>query len=969
MVDGPALGAAGYRVSHRDLNDGTVEGLVHASGRIASVQFHPEGAPGPIDATRIFDLALEARAGVSMPRKVLVIGSGPILIGQAAEFDYAGVQACLALREAGVETVLVNSNPATVMTDPDVGGTVILAPLTLERVTRVIEEHRPDALLPTLGGQTGLNLAVALDDAGVLDRCEVRVLGTPLDAVRAAEDRGGFRTLVTGIGEPVPESAVVESVDDGLRFVEMLNAPIVVRPAFTLGGGGGGFATTLEEARTRIAAGLAASPIGQVLVERSLLGWYEIEFEVLRDASDTTIAICGMENLDPMGVHTGDSIVVAPIQTLPDPVVQRLRRCALKIVRALKLEGGCNVQLAVAPDGSDYRVIEVNPRVSRSSALASKATGYPIARIAAQIALGRRLHELPNPATGGNSAAFEPAVDYVVVKLPRWPFDKFPTADRSLGVQMKATGEAMAIDREFGPALLKAVRSLEPRGRGWLWEDPAWELADRPPADLPAFLAPSDTRLWRMVALLRHGWTDAAAIAAATGIAPWFTDRLAEVVAAERRIVGAPLLEAKRAGFGDAEIASISGVPAVAVRRARVRAGIGPSYRRVDTCAGEFPAETPYFYSSYADPEVRPPAERRSVIVVGSGPIRIGQGIEFDYCSVRAAWAIREMGLDAVVINNNPETVSTDYDACTRLYFEPLDTESVLDVIDHERALTGTPPAVVLTFGGQTAIDLAKDLAYADVPIAGLTAEVIEITEDRERFAHLLTELDLDGPRGSLAGVGIRAAKRDRGARRSARHRPSVVGDRRTGDRGAPVRGGRRRLPRDRCRVAAARRRARGRRRARRGRDQRRRAVVRPGHPRAGGSARGPLGRQRRGPPAAAALARGPGACRRGGRADRARARRARHPQRPDDPGGGSGRRDRGESAGEPDGPDRRQGHRLRRRRRRRAMRARLDAGRRRAQSRSRARRTARGGEGAGRLALAPTGRQRGAGARDALDG
>jgi carbamoyl-phosphate synthase large subunit len=687
-----------------------------------------------------------------MPRKVLVIGSGPILIGQAAEFDYAGVQACLALREAGVETVLVNSNPATVMTDPDVGGTVILTPLTLERVTRVIEEHRPDALLPTLGGQTGLNLAVALDDAGVLDRCEVRVLGTPLDAVRAAEDRGGFRTLVTGIGEPVPESAVVESVDDGLRFVEMLNAPIVVRPAFTLGGGGGGFATTLEEAATRIAAGLAASPIGQVLVERSLLGWYEIEFEVLRDASDTTIAICGMENLDPMGVHTGDSIVVAPIQTLPDPVVQRLRRCALKIVRALKLEGGCNVQLAVAPDGSDYRVIEVNPRVSRSSALASKATGYPIARIAAQIALGRRLHELPNPATGGNSAAFEPAVDYVVVKLPRWPFDKFPTADRSLGVQMKATGEAMAIDREFGPALLKAVRSLEPRGRGWLWENPAWELADRPPADLPAFLAPSDTRLWRMVSLLRHGWADAPAIAAATGIAPWFTDRLAEVVAAERRIVGAPLLEAKRAGFGDAEIASISGVPAVAVRRARVRAGIGPSYRRVDTCAGEFPAETPYFYSSYADPEVRPPAERRSVIVVGSGPIRIGQGIEFDYCSVRAAWAIREMGLDAVVINNNPETVSTDYDACTRLYFEPLDTESVLDVIDHERALTGTPPAVVLTFGGQTAIDLAKDLAYADVPIAGLTADVIEITEDRERFAHLLEELDLDGPRGSLAG-------------------------------------------------------------------------------------------------------------------------------------------------------------------------------------------------------------------------
>jgi carbamoyl-phosphate synthase large subunit len=688
---------------------------------------------------------------VTAPKKVLVIGSGPILIGQAAEFDYAGVQACLALRGQGVETILVNSNPATVMTDPDVGGTVIIGPLTLGHVTRVIEEHRPDALLPTLGGQTGLNLAVALDDAGVLDRYEVRVLGTPLDAVRAAEDRGGFRSLVTGIGEPVPESAVVESLEDGMRFVEALAVPIVVRPAFTLGGGGGGFAHTAEEARERIARGLRASPIGQVLVERSLLGWYEIEFEVLRDASDTTIAICGMENMDPMGVHTGDSIVVAPIQTLPDPLVQRLRRCALKIVRALKLEGGCNVQLAVAPDGSDYRVIEVNPRVSRSSALASKATGYPIARIAALIALGHRLHEMPNPATGGNSAAFEPAVDYVVVKLPRWPFDKFPTADRSLGVQMKATGEAMAIDREFGPALLKAIRSLEPRGHGWLWEDPDWGLSHRRPDDLEAFLAPSDTRLWRMIGLLRHGWTDAAGLSAATWIAPWFTERLAELVEAERQVVGAPLLDAKRSGFGDADIGQLSGAPWAAIRRARVRAGIHPAYRRVDTCAGEFPAETPYFYSSYAEPEVAPPADRRSVIVVGSGPIRIGQGIEFDYCSVRAAWAIREIGLDAVVINNNPETVSTDYDACTRLYFEPLDTESVLDVIDHERALTGEPPAVVLTFGGQTAIDLAKDLAYADVPIAGLTAEAIEITEDRERFAGLLDELGLSGPRGSLA--------------------------------------------------------------------------------------------------------------------------------------------------------------------------------------------------------------------------
>ncbi|MBA3689582.1 MAG: carbamoyl-phosphate synthase large subunit, partial [Chloroflexi bacterium] len=686
-----------------------------------------------------------------MPRRVLVIGSGPIVIGQAAEFDYAGVQACLALRGEGVETVLVNSNPATVMTDPDVGGTVVIGPLTVAHLTSVIEEHRPDALLPTLGGQTGLNLAVALDDARVLKRFGVRVLGTPLAAVRAAEDRGGFRDLVTRIGEPVPESAVVETIDDGLRFVEELGAPVVVRPAFTLGGGGGGFASTPEEARERLATGLAASPIGQVLVERSLLGWYEIEFEVLRDASDTAIAICGMENLDPMGVHTGDSIVVAPIQTLPDQVVQRLRRCALKIVRELRLEGGCNVQLAVRPDGGDYRVIEVNPRVSRSSALASKATGYPIARVAALIALGKRLHELPNPATGSGSAAFEPAVDYVVVKLPRWPFDKFPTADRSLGIQMKATGEAMAIDREFGTALLKAIRSLEPRGHGWLWEDPAWRLSHRPPHDLAAFLAPTDTRLWRLVSLLRHGWTDAAGLSEATGIAPWFSERLAELVEAERGLVGMALDRAKQLGFGDADIAAVSGVPAVAVRRARVRAGIRPAYRRVDTCAGEFPAETPYFYSSHTVPEVAPPTDRRSVIVVGSGPIRIGQGIEFDYCSVRAAWAIREMGLDAVVINNNPETVSTDYDACSRLYLEPLDAESVLDVIDHERALTGEPPHVVLTFGGQTAIDLAKELAYADVPIAGLTALAIELTEDRERFAALLDELGIEGPRGRLA--------------------------------------------------------------------------------------------------------------------------------------------------------------------------------------------------------------------------
>ncbi|MDQ3880059.1 MAG: carbamoyl-phosphate synthase large subunit, partial [Chloroflexota bacterium] len=682
-----------------------------------------------------------------MPRRVLIIGSGPIVIGQAAEFDYAGVQACLAVRGTGVETVLVNSNPATVMTDADVGGTVVVGPLTLDHLTRVIADHRPDALLPTLGGQTGLNLAVALDDAGVLSRYGVQVLGTPLAAVRAAEDRGGFRDLVTRIGEPVPESAVVEDVDAGVRFVEALGAPVVIRPAFTLGGGGGGFAFDRAEARTRIAHGIATSPIGQVLVERSLLGWQEIEFEVLRDRADTAIAVCGMENLDPMGVHTGDSIVVAPIQTLPDTVVQRLRWCALKIVRALGIDGGCNVQLAVAPDGSDYRVIEVNPRVSRSSALASKATGYPIARLAALLALGRRLDELPNPATGAGSAAFEPALDYVVVKLPRWPFDKFPSADRSLGVQMKATGEAMAIDREFGPALLKAIRSVEPRRRGWLWEDDAWQLDRARPDPLATFLAPTDTRLWRIVALLRRRLSDAAEIAATTGIHPWFTERLAELVEAESHVVGAPLHEAKAAGFADADIGRLSGVPAAAIRRARVRAGIGPAYRRVDTCAGEFPAETPYFYSSYATDEVAPPATRRSVVVVGSGPIGIGQGIEFDYCSVRAAWAIRHMGYDAVVVNNNPETVSTDFHLSDRLYFEPLTVEEVLNVVEHEReGLLG----VIAQFGGQTALNLIDPLVAAGVRILGTSPESISIAEDRDKMAQLCERLGIPAPKWAI---------------------------------------------------------------------------------------------------------------------------------------------------------------------------------------------------------------------------
>jgi carbamoyl-phosphate synthase large subunit len=752
------------------------------------------------------------------PASVLIIGSGPVVIGQAAEFDYAGTQACRALRAEGVRTILVNSNPATIMTDPAVADVVYLEPLTVEAVAAIIERERPEGLLAGLGGQTALNLAVALAKAGVLERYGVRLLGTPLEAIEMAEDRERFRRLLAELGQPFPPSEIVEGASEEVwreaarRALERIGLPAIIRPAFTLGGTGGGIVENEDAYWERVRAGIRASPIGQVIVERCLVGWQEIEYEVMRDADDTCIAVCAMENVDPLGVHTGDSIVVAPVQTLSDPVHQRLRTAALTIIRALGVEGGCNIQFALSPDSREYAVIEVNPRVSRSSALASKATGYPIARVAAQIAIGRRLAEIPNVVTGSTVAAFEPALDYVVVKLPRFPFDKFPRADRGLGSQMKATGEVMAIDRSFRAALYKALRGLEQAGAGPLAEDPAWQptldylaavyarrgnedegeedlvirwvdergtvcestrLAERTaaPIVLRRFLAPSDSRLWRILALLRRGIPEER-ICEATGITPWFVAELARNVALERevRTIGTRITDpadeaamsllatAKRAGFGDRDLAVLAGVSATEIRRARLARGLVPGYAMVDTCAAEFAAETPYFYGTYAaagSPPEAEPVPRPGALIIGSGPVRIGQGIEFDYCAVHAADTLRRAGWQAVMVNSNPETVSTDFDASSRLYFEPLDPESVRNVIDHESPGWEEDPGRLLpacvAFGGQTPLNLAGELAAAGVPLLGASLSAIEQSEDRVRFAALLDRLGIPQPEGGMA--------------------------------------------------------------------------------------------------------------------------------------------------------------------------------------------------------------------------
>ncbi len=710
--------------------------------------------------------------------KVLIVGSGPITIGQAAEFDYAGSQACRALREEGIETVLVNSNPATIMTDPGVADITYIEPLTVEVLERVIARERPDGLLPTLGGQTGLNLAVALAEAGVLERYGVRLLGTPLSAIRQAEDREAFKQLLVGLGEPVPESLTVVSVDEALAFADRVGFPLVVRPAYTLGGTGGGFATSREELTLRSARGIAASPIGQVLVERSLFGWKEIEYEVMRDAGDTCITVCNMENLDPMGVHTGDSIVVAPSQTLTDKEYQMLRSAALRIIRALGIEGGCNVQFALHPERAPtadpdaqipYYVIEVNPRVSRSSALASKATGYPIARIAAKIAIGKRLHEIPNAVTQRTSAAFEPALDYVVVKIPRWPFDKFPGADRSLGTQMKATGEVMAIDRSFEAAMQKALRSLEVKGQGLLWEAPSWVEVAEPAPFLDRFLSSgaTDDRLWRLFAALRRGAT-VEDVHDRTKIDRWFLRKLASIVRfAEDELQGKTptpslLRRAKRLGFADTDIATLAGMLPADVRRLRAQWGIRPVYKMVDTCAAEFEAVTPYFYSTYESENEAAPLQGPKAVILGSGPIRIGQGIEFDCCCVQAAGALRDRGVASIMVNSNPETVSTDFDESTRLYFDPLDEESIAAVLENEGVvgpdLSPAPAIPVFAqFGGQTALNLAERIADIGGVIAGTSADAIGLAEDRRRFHEFADALGIPQPPGGTAESFVEA--------------------------------------------------------------------------------------------------------------------------------------------------------------------------------------------------------------------
>ena len=686
------------------------------------------------------------------PTKVLIIGSGPIIIGQAAEFDYAGAQACKAMREEGVISVLVNSNPATIMTDEGIADVVYIEPLTVEMLTRIIERERPDGLLPTLGGQTGLNLAVDLADAGVLDKYGVKALGTSIDTIRKAEDRELFKQLLIGIGEPVPRSKTIGSLKEAREVAKEIGLPLIIRPGFTLGGTGGGMARTLKELEQVVASGLAASPINQVLVEESVAGWKELEYEVMRDAADTCITICNMENIDPMGVHTGDSIVVAPSQTLTNKEYQMLRTASLKIIRALGIEGGCNVQFALDPKSSRYYVIEVNPRVSRSSALASKATGYPIARVASKIAVGKRLDEIPNAVTGKTTASFEPALDYVVVKIPRWPFDKFASGDRIIGTQMKSTGEAMAIDRSFEAALQKAVRSLEFSNRSLLWEDPKWEKG----TDINEYpLEPNDLRLWALMAALRRGITPGA-LARRTNIDLWFLDKLQNIVAMEKTLLSEPLTpellrQAKRLGFSDQQIGTLADRLPEQVRQLRHDWDIRPVYKMVDTCAAEFDAATPYFYSSYEVENEAEPIKEKKAVVIGSGPIRIAQGIEFDYCSVHSAWALRDAGYKSIMVNSNPETVSTDFDTSSRLYFEALDEESLRDILENEGNAGNNFPPSIVQFGGQTAINLSQPLGSLGMPLLGSSADAIDIASDRGRFEDFLSKLGIPQPPG--AGV------------------------------------------------------------------------------------------------------------------------------------------------------------------------------------------------------------------------
>lgn len=702
---------------------------------------------------------------------ILVIGSGPIVIGQAAEFDYAGTQACIALKEEGYKVILVNSNPATIMTDTEMADVVYIEPLTLEFVSRIIRKERPDAIVPTLGGQTGLNLAVELAKSGVLEECGVEILGTKLSAIEQAEDRDLFRTLMNELGEPVPESDIIHNLEEARQFVQTVGYPVIVRPAFTLGGTGGGICHNEAELIETVQSGLKYSPVTQCLLEKSIAGYKEIEYEVMRDANDNAIVVCNMENIDPVGVHTGDSIVVAPSQTLSDREYQLLRNTSLKIIRALGIEGGCNVQLALDPYSFQYYIIEVNPRVSRSSALASKATGYPIAKLAAKIAVGLTLDEMMNPITGKTYASFEPALDYIVTKIPRWPFDKFDSAKRNLGTQMKATGEVMAIGRTFEESLLKAIRSLE-AGVFHL----ALNNADEINNELleKRIRNAGDERLFYIGEALRrgcsidtiHDWSQ---------IDLFFLHKMEKIIKFEQEIADHHFdlevgKKAKEMGFSDITLAKIWNCSELEIYEWRKKHDIRPVYKMVDTCAAEFESETPYYYGSYEDENESIVTEKKSVIVLGSGPIRIGQGIEFDYSTVHAVWAIKEAGYEAIIINNNPETVSTDFSISDKLYFEPLTIEDVMHIIDLEK-----PEGVVVQFGGQTAINLASKLVERGVNILGTSLENIDGAEDRDKFEHALSRLNIPQPKGKTALSVEEAVKIAAGIGYPVLVRPSYV--------------------------------------------------------------------------------------------------------------------------------------------------------------------------------------------------
>ena len=706
-------------------------------------------------------------------KKVLVIGSGPIVIGQAAEFDYAGTQACLALREEGYEVILANSNPATIMTDNSVADKVYMEPLTLEYIARICRYERPDAIVPGIGGQTGLNLAMQLYDKGVLEECEIELLGTSASSIRCAEDREEFKELCERIGEPVVPSMITYSIEEGLEAAEKIGYPVILRPAFTLGGTGGGFAYNEEEMREMMKNALALSPVHQVLVEKSIKGYKEIEYEVMRDANDTAITVCNMENLDPVGIHTGDSIVVAPSQTLTNKEYHMLRDSALKIIRALQVKGGCNVQFALDPQSFAYYVIEVNPRVSRSSALASKASGYPIARVSAKIAVGMNLEEIQLANT---PACFEPALDYVVTKMPRFPFDKFDSASNKLSTQMKATGETMSVGRTLEESLLKAIRSLEDgKNHIHLAKFDVANLSDKPAPEnrkeaisklLKYIEDGTDDRIYALSQLIWLG-VDLQVIFSRTGIDMFFLDKIKNIVDFEKELeklqgTGSvdkdTLYSAKKIGFSDSYIAELTGLTEDDIYNLRKEYDIKPVYKMIDTCASEFESYVPYFYSTYEDENESIISDAKKVIVLGSGPIRIGQGVEFDYSTVHAVKTIHEMGYEAIVINNNPETVSTDYTTADKLYFEPLTTEDIMNIIDMEK-----PMGVITSLGGQTAVNLAEPLAKRGVKIIGTDCEAIFRAEDRDAFEGVIESLHIPHPKGEAVTdieSGVKAAER-----------------------------------------------------------------------------------------------------------------------------------------------------------------------------------------------------------------